>query len=514
MNPRRLRISRRRFLSSIGATTAMLPFLRELPSYAQAAGPTKLILMFSPNGRIRHLWGADSSNGSFTLRQNLAPLQAYAEHVMVTEGVCNYVAPVIGGTHEGGMISLFTGSGAGSQSGGGAGFPSIDTTFMAQATGTARKDSLYQQIVGFLNTAESASADNRCIYDASGVPRDPLKSAWDVMDQYMSGAVMSMAGPSADDVAKGNARTAMLDALNKQMSGLMPRLCSEDQKQLQGMQDALSKAGQTITQVSCTLPTIPAKPATTNGGPPIWAPPADNIDFSMSSHWYRDRSRLAIDLLVAALACGVTRSGVLQYDQAASNAQAVGQSLDHHNTSHQQPMLYDFVERLTPMPPDYQNVCLEHEEDPTAAMVMQYQPVWDQLSVWENYYAEEFAYLVGQLQAHGVLDDTLVLWGSEIDTGNGHSHYNMPFVLAAGPNIPLKRGSVASFPVNYDANNQNGCIMTAGPSPSHNDMLRTVLHAVGVDVASVGSTTAIDKATSATVQLSQGLLAPMLSSST
>lgn len=36
------------------------------------------------------------------------------------------------------------------------GFPSIDTTFMAQATGTARQDSLYQQVVGRLDTAENA----------------------------------------------------------------------------------------------------------------------------------------------------------------------------------------------------------------------------------------------------------------------------------------------------------------------------------------------------------------------
>jgi hypothetical protein len=510
MNPARLRSSRRRFLSSIGATAAMLPFLRELPGYAQAAGPTKLILMFSANGRVRHLWGADDSTGSLVFRQNLQPLQPYAEHIVVTEGVRNYVANMIGGTHEGGMMSLFSGSGEGSQSGGSVKYPSIDTTFMSHATGTARKDSLYQQIVGWLNTAESASADNRCCFDASGVPRDPLKSAWDVMDQYMAGAVMSMAGPSADQVAKGNARTAMLDALNKQMSALVPRLCSEDQHQLQGMQDALSKAGQTIKQVSCTLPTLPAKPTVTNGGPPIWAPPDSSIDFSQSSHWYRDRSRLAIDLLVAALACGVTSSGVLQYDQAASNAQAKGQSLDHHNTSHQQPQLIEFVERLPVMPPDYKNVCLDHEEDPSASTTMSYASAWSQLSVWENYYAEEFAYLVGQLQAHGVLDDTLVLWGSEIDSGAAHQHFNMPFLVAAGPNIPVKRGTVARFPINYD--NKDGCIQTDGASPSHNDLMRTVLHAVGVDVQTVGSTTGKDVNNSASVQLNQALLTGLLSS--
>jgi len=238
----------------------------------------------------------------------------------------------------------------------------------------------------------------------------------------------------------------------------------------------------------------------TNGGPPVWAPPQDTVDLSMSSHWYRDRSRLAIDLLVAALACGVTRSGVLQYDQAASNAHAVGQSLDHHNTSHQEPQLEEFIERLPVMPPDYQQVCVD------------YQSAWDQLSVWENYYAEEFAYLLSQLQSHGVLDDTLVLWGSEIDSGAGHMHYNMPFVLAAGPNIPIQRGTVARFPINY-AQSDN-CIPTDGMSPSHNAMLRTTLKAVGVDVASVGSATGLDLNSKQNIPIGQDLLTAMLTTTT
>lgn len=508
MNPTRLRTSRRRFLTSIGATAAMLPFLRNLPSYAQGENPTKLILVFSPNGRVRHLWGADTSSGSLTFKQNLAPLQPYAPNIVVTEGIRNYAANLIGGTHEGGMESLFTGSAGGSTMGGGVKYPSIDTLFMAQATGTARKDSLYQQIVGWLNTAENAGPDNRCVFDASGTPRDPLKSCWDVMDQYMAGAVTSMSGPSAADTAKANARTAMLDALNTQMSGLLPRLCSEDKAQLQAMQDALSKAGQTVTQVSCSLPTIPAKPTVTNGGPPIWAPPENSIDFSMSSHWYRDRSRLAIDLLVAALACGVTRSGVLQYDQAASNAQAVGQSLDHHNTSHQQPQLQAFIQGLPVMPPDYTYTCADDEDNPSADLLSSYGDAWSQLSVWENYYAEEFAYLVSQLQAHNVLDDTLVVWGSEIDSGAAHQHLNMPFLLAAGQNIPVKRGSVVSFPLSYS----DACVPTTGTSPSHNDFLRTVLQAVGVEAASIGSTTGHDVVKMSDVTLNNGILSDLLTS--
>lgn len=506
MNQQRLRASRRRFLTSIGATAAMLPFLRSLPGYAQGAAPTKLVLMFSPNGRVRHLWGGDDSTGSLVFRPNLQALTPIAEHVLVTEGIRNYAAPAVAGTHEGGMQSLFTGSSAGSESGGPVGFPSIDTLFMAQATGTARKDSLYQQIVAHRSTAENTGPNNRCIFDATGVPRDPLRSAWEVMEQYLAGAIMTASGPTPAELAQGRAQTAMLDALNQQMGTLLPRLCSEDRAQLQKMQDALDQAGQTVNQVVCSLPTIPEKPTTTPGGPPIWSPPADaTIDFGQSSHWYRERSRLAIDLLVAALACGVTRSGVLQYDQAASNAQAKGQGLDHHNTSHQVPGLYAFVERLAAMPPDYKQVCIDHESDPLQTMRDSFDKPWAELSVWENYYAEEFTHLVTRLKESGVLDDTLVLWGSEIDSGMGHQHYNMPFVLASGSNIPIQRGKAALFPISYE--NGDGCIPVTGTSPSHNDLLRTVLHAVGVDVPSVGSETGIDmNAKTVPVTLNQGLL--------
>jgi hypothetical protein len=308
MNHQKLRASRRRFLTSIGATAAMLPFLRSLPGYAQGQSPTKLILMFSANGRVRHLWGADDSSGSLVFRQNLSKLQPIAEHVCVVEGVCNFAAPVIGGTHEGGMASLFTGAATASAiTGGGVGFPSIDTLFMQQATGTVRRDSLYQQVVAVLNTAQSASPQNRCIYDASGVPRDPLRSCWEVMEQYMAGAIQGMTGPTPEELARERANTALFQSLSGQMGELLPKLCAEDRYQLEGMQEAINLAGQSVTRVVCSPPTLPAKPSV-EPWEAIWAPPSDSVDLNQSTHWYRERSRLAIDLLVAGLACGVTSS--------------------------------------------------------------------------------------------------------------------------------------------------------------------------------------------------------------
>jgi hypothetical protein len=194
----------------------------------------------------------------------------------------------------------------------------------------------------------------------------------------------------------------------------------------------------------------------------------------------------------------------------ASVARAVGQTSHHHDTSHQQPQLYDFVERVPGKAPDYKDTCLEHEADPLPAMRASAAKVWSDLSVWENYYAEEFAYLVAQLSSHGVLDRTAIVWGSEIDTGSGHSHYNMPFVVAAGSQIPLERGKVVRFPVSYDQNNQMGCIASAGVSPSHNDLMRTVLQALGVTLPSVGSASAEDPSTKVATQLNQRILTELL----
>jgi hypothetical protein len=308
------------------------------------------------------------------------------------------------------------------------------------------------------------------------------------MEQYMAGAIQGMMGPTAEELAREQANAALFASLSGQMNELMPKLCAEDRYQLEGMAEAVNQAGQTVKRVVCSPPELPPKPSV-EPWEAIWAPPSDTIDLGQASHWYRDRSRLAIDLLVAGLACGVTRSGVIQYDQAASNALAVGQGLDHHNTSHGVPQAFEFIYGLPVMPPDYEYICVPYESDPGAkpnsTLLQTYDSVWKQLSVWENYYAEEFVYLVNQLSSHGILDDTLVVWASEIDNGNAHDHHNMPFVMAAGPNIPIKRGKLLSFPRSYS----DVCVKTEGTAVSHNDLLRTVLEAVGAEVPSVGSAT-------------------------
>jgi hypothetical protein len=57
----KLNMDRRKFLALAGGSALTLPFLRALPSYAQTADKKYLILVFSPNGMVRHNWGADKT---------------------------------------------------------------------------------------------------------------------------------------------------------------------------------------------------------------------------------------------------------------------------------------------------------------------------------------------------------------------------------------------------------------------------------------------------------------------
>ena len=47
-----------------------------------------------------------------------------------------------------------------------------------------------------------------------------------------------------------------------------------------------------------------------------------------------------------------------------------------------------------------------------------------------------------------LLDQALIVWGTEIDNGNSHDHFDMPFVLAgggAGQAEPRHRGGLPAL---------------------------------------------------------------------
>jgi hypothetical protein len=90
-----------------------------------------------------------------------------------------------------------------------------------------------------------------------------------------------------------------------------------------------------------------------------------------------------------------------------------------------------------------------------------------QIRVW---YAEKFAQLLDRLDAieegdGTLLDNCLVVWGSELGIGNTHSFKSTPFVVAGGASGAIETGRYLEFDEGAD----------------HNRLLVSMCRAMGLD---------------------------------
>ena len=116
--------------------------------------------------------------------------------------------------------------------------------------------------------------------------------------------------------------------------------------------------------------------------------------------------------------------------------------------------------------------------------------VWDKLTKINTFYAEEFAYLLKRLKETPVagggtlLDQALIVWGTEIDNGSSHDHFDMPFVLAGGGAGKLNRGTVVDYPrsINF------GGTQYTNPAGLryHADLLLTIAKILNVPLTAIG----------------------------
>jgi hypothetical protein len=136
------------------------------------------------------------------------------------------------------------------------------------------------------------------------------------------------------------------------------------------------------------------------------------------------------DLLVQAMACGMTRVGVIQASHHTSNL---------------------IMSRFANTPLYESNFDMRsHQASHYGASHdlgnHQYADYVKQVTWW----VEQYAYLLAQLDARPedsgtMLDNSLVLLCTEICDGNTHGHDDMPFLLAGGGAGTVKTGQLLSF---------------------------------------------------------------------
>jgi hypothetical protein len=424
-------LTRRSILAGLGVSAATLPFLPVLESAAGGGEtpPLRFLVFYHPHGVVRDAWLPTGTTDDFTLPTILAPLSAFQDRLLVLDGLDVRPTGPIGGHHTVGPPFVFTGSPMeeGTDFDHGCCTPhgwnthaSIDQV-IADAIGPGTPFGSLQ--VGVQTGGNHPGG--RISYAGPGQPLAPERNP-----QALFEAVFGELGVDEATAAKRRAdRLSVIDLVAPELEAVQGKVGANDQLKIERHLDALrDMETQLQTEYTCTTPAAPAVAAYDD---------VANVGTV---------SRQQLDILAEALACDLTRVASVMYRQGENDGKAyphLGVDAEHHFTSH------------------------EVLETNTAAR--------DDLVTIYEFYGQELAYLAGRLdgmvESDGttVLDNTIVLWTSEVAVGRTHVWDSMPIALLGGGGGRIQTGRFHQY------GGENHC-----------RLLVTLCQAYGLDVDTFG----------------------------
>ncbi|MEM6996079.1 MAG: DUF1552 domain-containing protein [Myxococcota bacterium] len=438
----RPRSTRRSFLTGAGAGALSLPLLssyfsRSVEAAQDGAYAKRLIVFFTPNEPIhRDHWMPDGQGDSFaltTLAPMMASLQDHAQDIvmigdleMKTRDIETHGAGHVGIGHmlTGRTVTPYGSANAEFWASG----ISVDQ-YVADACGV---DAL---TLGA--RPGGANGNSRISYRGDSQPVHPRTRPDETFDALFADFEL----PASELAAQRARRLSILDRVSGDINGLSSQLPKEAAEKLdvhlslvRDLEDKLANE----THIECE--------------PGVGPGPMDyesNAAFPVAG-------RRQIDVMVQALACGITDVASLQLSNTGSGDvtpmwpdEGLNINIDSHTIAH-----------------DYKNGAAELQR---------------RIDL-ERFYFEQFAYLLDRLaeipEGDGrLLDNTLVLWTKNL--GTGHNSRQMLHMLCGGAGGALETGRYVSF-----------------PGVAHNDLLTSVCNLMGLDDTSFGdpelSTGALD----------------------
>ncbi len=447
----RLVLPRRTFLRGLGGVSLALPLLPSLGcspdeqrviekvgKAQQRAGqfPKRFIFMYTPNGNYT---APDADFSGYW--DVLSPMRDKISIVTGLDLLSAEKPP--GEPHQTGM-ALLTGDslnpgpfvGGDGQLAGWAKRISVDQE-MAKHVGQLSKRATLN--LGVQSTRDKGTEVRSILsYLGSDQPVPNETSPWNVFDTLFSDMGSDPVGASK----LKQRRATVLDLVDRKYETLMHKVSAEDRVKLEQhlvavreVESRLDHAGGVIGG-HCQMPEL--------GVPP------DEIDtFLNDPNNFPEIARLQTDLLVMAFACDLTRVGTLQFAAATNNRPSPW--LEYNGS----PIVDD-------------EHSLGHQPDSAV-------DAWGKLAVIREWYLEQFLYLIQKLdsiqEGEGtMLDNTAVVLSSEIMRGNNHTHFNQYFVIAGSCGGALKTGAFIDIP----------------EQRAHNDLLLTLLHAMGIEATTFG----------------------------
>jgi hypothetical protein len=422
-------IRRRDFLRDLGLSSAMLPFVLNLPSLGFASPEVRkqrLVVLFSPNGVVPSTFWPDEEGEQFKLKESLQPLEPFRDRTLILNGVCDKVRGD-GDQHMRGIgclltgIELFPGNVLGGCSEHPAGWSrgnSIDQELRNHLQSRPETRTRFGSLEFGVLVQERADTWTRMVYAGPNKPVTPIA------DPYrMFGKLYGRAQQRENLVS-------VLDDLQGELRTVRTQISLEDARVLD---EHLSLVRQMEQELRATA-------AAKDQPAPALQPGIKQQDAQMPV-----LSRMQIDLMVNAFAADFMRIASLQYAYSTGDTVMSWLKIDgrHHDISHK---------------PDTDEQAQK------------------ELTRINHWYCEQVAYLAKRLAetpepggSGSLLDNTTILWTNELGKGNDHSHENIPFVLVGG-GLGFKTGRSLKF-----------------PAVPHNRLLMSLAHAFGHEVKHFGN---------------------------
>jgi hypothetical protein len=416
------RVERRTLLAGLGIAS-LAPFVPLLNASAQEAIPKRLLLFFTPHGTIWDAWVPQGSETDFSLGPILQPLERHKKKLAILAGISmRDVGSVF--PHTKGLPRLWTGSNLlenkdfsrGGLSYGFASNASVDQ-YISQKLGG--------QSLEFGVRCKDSHPAKRMIYKGPNQPVAPATDPWEIFNRLFTGGASG--GPSGEALLAE--RKSVLDLVQAELGALNQRVSKADQFKIAAHLEAIRATETRLVEQSATR-------ASALNGPEL----GTKVDPNHVSNTPAILDR-QLELITSVFAADLSRVASLQYnigDVDANPYPWLGFNGDHHLTTHR---------------PD---------SDIGAR---------NNLIKIYTWYAERFAYLLDKLDAipegNGtMLDNCIVVWGSEVGKGNNHTASPAPFIAAGGGSGAFKTGRF----LQYDPK-----------SAIHNRLLVSICHAMGVD---------------------------------
>jgi len=415
-----MKIARRQLLSGLlgtavaGAGASLLGRARLRSVHAAPAVARRVLFFYFPDGVAGPTasggpspWHLSGPERGFALNDQLQALAPLREDCVFLNGLS--MGPTDSGSHPGGAKKLLTATD------GGAG-ESIDRLLAR----TAGASSLFRHIyLGAMAKQNGASGDKHISYPAPGVTVAPEDSPVQAM------ATLFGSAPSPEKPIESAAtQVSILDTALADLAELRSRLGTTEKAKLELHVDALREVERRVQGLGAMLP-----------GSGDCKNPRIDVSGIGSSAWYDPTYfpqilRAQIDLLVQAMACGLSKVGVLQAS---------------YHTSELIMSRFPATEMYDPGF-DMRSHQASHYGASHDRSKREFRDYFSQ----RRYWVAQFAYLLQQLKSRPedggtMLDHSIVLLCTEVCDGNTHSHDNMPFILAGRAGGRLSTGRLLDY---------------------------------------------------------------------